>query len=72
MGREATCTCNWNGATVEAKAPIEPPVLIRRGAIRRWILLAKMKQVRAEGDLLCFNYNGERIALRLGRAMAAK
>lgn len=72
MGREATCTCAWNGATFQVKAIIEPPKLILRGAIRRRIPLAEMKQVRAEGDLLCFNHEGERVALRLGHAMAAK
>lgn len=40
MGREATCTCDWNGIQAEVKALIEPPELILRGAIRRRIPIA--------------------------------
>jgi hypothetical protein len=72
MGREATCICDWNGAMAEVKALIEPPELILRGAIRRRIPIAEMKQVRVEDDLLCFIHNGERVALRLGTSPTAK
>ncbi len=72
MGREATCTCDWNGAIAEVKALIEPPELILRGAMRRRIPMAELRQVRVAGDQLCFIHNGERIALRLGRFLAAK
>ena len=72
MGREATCTCDWNGAKAEVKALIEPPELILRGAMRRRIPIAEMKTVRAEGSVLCFIYNGERVTLQLEFAVAAK
>ena len=72
MGREASCTCDWNGAIAEVRALIEPPELILRGAIRRRIPIAELKHVRAESDLLCFIYHGEHVALRLGRSLATK
>ncbi len=72
MGREATCICDWNGAMAEVRALIEPPELILRGAMRRRIPIAELKQVRAEDDLLRFVCRGERIALRLGPSVAAK
>jgi hypothetical protein len=72
MGREAICTCYWNGAKTEVKALIEPPELILRGGIRCRVPIAAMKQIRAEGDRLHFTFKGEAVALNLGSDVAAK
>ena len=34
MGREAICTCDWNGETARVKALLEPPEMILRGELR--------------------------------------
>lgn len=72
MGREALCTCIWSGRKSEVKALLEPPELILRGEIRKRIPYTKMKGVRADGDLLRFTFDGESVALSLGKTMAAK
>jgi hypothetical protein len=72
MGREATCTCNWNGETARVKALLEPLEMILRGELRSRIPFAKMKRVRAVGGDLCFNFGADNVRLSLGKAMAAK
>jgi hypothetical protein len=72
MGREANCTCVWNGKKSAVKALIEPPELILRGELRRRIPIAKMQSVKAERDQLRFTIEGEPVALSLGTEMAAK
>ena len=72
MGREATCTCNWNGNTVRVKALLEPPEMILRGEQRSRIPFAKMKRVKAMGGDLCFAFGADDVRLALGDAMAAK
>ena len=72
MGREATCTCVWNGKKSTVKVLIEPPELILRGELRRRVPLAKMSSVKAERAQLRFTIDGETVALSLGNAMAAK
>jgi hypothetical protein len=72
MGREAECTCNWSGAAAQVKALIEPPHLILRGGIRRRLPLAELKSVRADGEHLRFDFDGEPVSIALGSALAAK
>jgi hypothetical protein len=72
MGREATCTCNWNAETARVKALLEPPEMILRGELRARIPFAKMKRVKAVGGDLCFNFGADNARLALGEAMAAK
>lgn len=72
MGREATCTCDWNGAKSEVKVLIEPPELVLRGPIQRRLPIGEIKQVRVEGNALSFAYEGARVALHLGSSVAAK
>ena len=72
MGREAICTCTWKGEKSKVKALLEPPELILRGEIRRKVPFLKMKNVKADGDLLHFKFESESVALELGNAMAAK
>ena len=72
MGREAQCTCIWNGTKNEVKALLEPPELILRGGTRKRIPFAKMRGMKADGDLLRFTVGGENVVLLLGRERAAK
>ena len=72
MGREAVCTCIWNGEKSKVKALLEPPDLILRGEIRRKVPFSKMKNVKADGDLLQFKFENDSVALELGTTMAAK
>ena len=72
MGREAICTCVWNGEKSNVKALLEPPDLILRGELKRKIPFSKMHGARAEGNFLHFTFDGESVALQLGNTMAAK
>jgi len=72
MGREADCTCDWNGTSAKVKALIEPPELILRGALKRRVPFAEMQHLRADGDKLCFSVRGETVALTLGIGLAAR
>jgi len=72
MGREATCSCVWDGKKCTVKALIEPPELILRGELRRRIPISKMQSIKAEHDQLHFTVDGESAALALGKGMAAK
>ncbi len=71
MGREANCTCEWNGASAQVKALLEPPELILRGSIRRKIPFALMERVTANGERLHFTLGADNICLILGAKMAA-
>lgn len=72
MGREATCTCIWNGKKSTVKALIEPPEVILRGELRRRVPIAQMQSIRAERDQLRFTIGGESVTLSLGDKLAAK
>ena len=72
MGREAACTCIWNGKASSVKALIEPPELILRGELRRRIPIAQLQSIRAERGHLHFTIGTESVALSLGDTMAAK
>jgi hypothetical protein len=72
MGREATCVCVWNGEKSRVKVLLEPPELIVRGEVRRRVPFSKMKNVKADGDLLHFKFESDSVALELGLVAAAK
>jgi hypothetical protein len=72
MGRESECTCAWNGTSARVKALVEPPELILRGGMKLRIPFAEMRQVRAEGELLRFEYRDQNVSLELGAGLAAK
>jgi hypothetical protein len=72
MGREAVCRCDWGGDSVEVKALLETGEVILRGARRKRIPFSEIKNVKANGDRLCFAVGGEVVHLYLGSAMAAK
>jgi len=72
LGREAECTCEWNGSSANVKALIEPPDLILRGGIKRRIPFAEMKHIRADGDTLRFEFGKDKVALHLGSTLTVK
>jgi hypothetical protein len=72
MGREATCACEWNGATARIKALLEPPELILRGAIRRRISFAQIQRVSSDGPRLSFRFGQNKVCLVLGESLATK
>ena len=72
MGREAICTCKWNGIVAQVKALLEPPELILRGEIRRRLPFSELRQVRAEGAVLRFKFGGDVVALTPGAAAVQK
>lgn len=72
MGREALCTCIWNGEKHQIKALLEPPDLIVRGEVRRKIPFSKIKNIKADGEMLSLSFEGDSVRLQLGSAMAAK
>jgi hypothetical protein len=72
MGREAECTCNWSGTSATVKALVEPPELILRGGLKHRIPFAAMQRVRTDGEHLRFDFQGEKVSLTLGNALAAK
>jgi hypothetical protein len=72
MGREAECSCDWNGATASVKALVEPPDLLLRGGIKQRIPFAEMRKVCADGDWLRFEFGENKVSLKLGSALAAK
>jgi hypothetical protein len=72
MGREANCTCSWNGETARVKALLEPPEMILRGERRARIPFAKIKRLAVAGSELCFRFGADQVRLALGAAMAEK
>ena len=72
MGREANCICSWAGTTAKVKALIEPPELILRGAMRKWIPIAQLRKIQAEGGRLTFEFKRQAFALELGEERARR
>lgn len=72
MGREALCSCTWNGKKHQVKALLEPPELILRGEFRRRLPFAKIENARTEGNHLLLTFEGNAVRLQLGSAVAAK
>src|SRR5580658_8419905 len=70
MGREAICTCDWNGTVAEVKALLETNEIILRGAMRKRIPFGEIKNVNAMPDRLSFTVAGEPVQLVLGAAAA--
>lgn len=63
MGREAVCTCIWNGKKYQVKAPLEPPDLIPRGDLRHRVPLAEITGLEREGDYLLFHLEANSVRL---------
>jgi hypothetical protein len=72
LGREALCTCTWNGKKHQVKALLEPPELILRGDIRQRMPFARLENLKTKGNLLLFSFEGDSVGLHLGSAVAAK
>lgn len=72
MGRESECTCKCNGSTYAVKALLEPPELILRGGLRRRLPMSRLNAIRADGNILRFEYEGEAFALTLGGDLPAR
>jgi hypothetical protein len=72
MGREATCQCNWAGATGNVKALLETSDLILRGEIRKRIPFSELRDVKARSGRLCFTVAGDAVELFLGADQAEK
>jgi hypothetical protein len=72
MGREAICTCEWDGTVAEVKALLETSEIILRGGIRKRLTFGELSDVKAQGDKLYFRVGPERVKLALGSAAAEK
>ncbi|MGA2848543.1 MAG: hypothetical protein ABSE46_06085 [Terracidiphilus sp.] len=72
MGREAICTCDWDGTVAEVKALLETNEIILRGGIRKRVPVKEFCDVKAHHDRLCFKVGDERVELILGPSIAEK
>ncbi len=73
MGREATCAARVGQESAdEVKALLESTAIVLRGALKRRWALAALQQLRVEDQSLCFEADGEAVALALGEAEAAR
>jgi hypothetical protein len=72
VGREALCTCSWNGKKHQVKALLEPPEMILRGDLRHRLPFARLEDLKAQGNDLLFTFGGDAVRLHLGSAVAAK
>lgn len=66
MGREALCTARVGQETSEATALLESTAIVLRGALRRRWAVAALQKLRLDGEALCFDADGEAVALELG------
>lgn len=66
MGREALCTARVGAETAEATALLESTVIVLRGALKRRWAVAALQNLRLDGEALCFDADGEAVALALG------
>jgi hypothetical protein len=72
VGRESECVCECNGSTFPVKALLEPPELILRGGLRRRLPFSGLAGIRADGETLRFECEGETFALMLGGDLPAR
>jgi hypothetical protein len=72
MGHEATCKCEFAGATANVKAILEAGELILRGEIQRRIPFSALQQVVVQSDKLCVSTDRDSYQLHLGESTAQK
>jgi hypothetical protein len=72
MGREALCTCHWQGYVAEAKALLESNEIILRGAIRARIPRAMITAVHVDSGELVVSVEPDRLILELGAVEAGR
>lgn len=72
MGREASCTARVGAESAEATALLESTTIVLRGALKRRWAIAALQKLRLDGDALCFDADGEAVALALGAKEAER
>lgn len=72
MGREASCTARVGAESAEVTALLESTTVVLRGAIKRKWAIAALRNLRVDGEALCFDAEGEAVALALGDKEAGK
>lgn len=72
MGREASCTARVGSETAEVHALLESTTVVLRGALKRKWAIAALQNLRAAGEELQFDVDGEAVALALGEKEAGK
>ncbi len=72
MGREATVQCRWAQEAGLCKVLLETRELIVRGAFRRRVPLANLRDVAVENEELRFKVDGEAVSFSLGSTLAQR
>jgi len=72
MGREVTCSCQWNGETGEVKALLESTEIILRGEIKRRVPLADVSDAAANDVGLRFKAGRNLVSLEMGASEATR
>ncbi len=72
MGREATVQCRWANEAGLCKVLLETHDLIVRGALRRSVPIANLRDVSVQNDELHFSVNGDPVSLALGSTLAQR
>ncbi|RTL24984.1 MAG: hypothetical protein EKK52_00550 [Burkholderiales bacterium] len=72
MGREASCPARVGAESAEVTALLESTTVVLRGAIKRKWAIAALQKLRVDGEALCFDAEGEAVALALGDKEAGK
>lgn len=72
MGREASCTARVGAESAEVTALLESTTVVLRGAVKRKWAIAALQNLRVEAEALCFDVDGDAVALALGEKEAGK
>jgi hypothetical protein len=72
MGREAKCTCEFDGSVSEVRLHLEPGLLTLSGDVKRKLPTAELKEIKVLGDQLVLRVDGKPMRLHLGKAEADK
>ena len=72
MGREATVRCRWADEAGLCKVLLETQDLIVRGAFRRRVPLASLKDVSVKNEELLFTVDGDAVLFSLGSTLAQR
>jgi len=72
MGREATVQCRWVEEAGLCKVLLESNELIVRGALRRRVPIATLRDVSVKNDELQFTVDGDAVSISLGSALAQR
>jgi hypothetical protein len=72
MGREATAQCRWAQESGPCKVLLETHELIVRGALRRRVPIANIRDISVENEQLNFKVDGDPVSLSLGQELAQR